>query len=525
MSLPIRGPLIALCIEVADPDLVEEWCRAGELPNLERMRREGCWSQLRSTNDISSGCIWPSFITGTNPGKHGMTFNHMQLVNGTYRVRKLGPEDVGREPFWRALNDAGKRCAIVDVPATGPLPDFRGIQVFGWAVDGPGRHRSSDPPEVMDALLREVGRHPLGDESDRRRFIRPRTREEHDNVARALMEGVELKGRLLRWLLKKGPWDLFLGVFAESHWADHVMYQVLDPSHPDHNPEYTEEKEHVFLRLYRAHDAAIGRLLAEVPDATVVVFAGSGMRPSYTGNHLLPDVLERLGFGPNASETAAREPSSESSRQWIYYRIRWLQDTIPGPLVSTAKRLLPSRQWDRWTRRIASVGSGWSRSRAFALRNDFSGNIRLNLNGREPRGRVEPESYDAVCEELARELLRLENTETGRAAVERVVKVREEYRGDRVDWLPDLAVVWTADAPINGLRSPRIGTVTGVNPERRPGGHHPEAFVVFSGPGVVRGRELSGVSLLDLPPTFFRLLGVPVSSDFDGRVLEDALTG
>lgn len=521
MNGSIEGPLLVLCMEVADPDLVDQWCRGGYLPNLERLRRQGSWSRLQSTNDISSGCIWPSFNTGTNPAKNGMAFHHMQLVNGTYRVDKFGPDDVGRDPFWLYLNEAGKRCAIVDAPVTGPLPGFNGIQVFGWGVEAAERHRSSDPPEVMDAVLSEVGRHPLA-ESDRRRFIRPVTREEHADVAEALLEGVEMKGRLLRWLWKKGPWDMFLGVFGESHWADHVMYQVLDPSHPDHNPEYTEEKEGFFLRLYQAHDAAIGELLAEAAGATVVVFAGSGMRPTYSGNHLLPAVLQRLGYGPDRSGSGGRRTTS---KDWAFYRIRWLQDNIPGPLVAAARRLVPSRQWEKWTRRIAFAGSGWSDSRAFALMNDFSGNIRINLEGREPSGLITPEEYDTVCDELTRELLELENVETGRPAVERVIKVREEYAGDHIDALPDLAVVWSAEAPINGLRSTRIGTVRGVNPERRPGGHHPDAFVILSGPGVAAGRDLDGAHLLDLPPTFFRLLGVPIPSDFDGKVLETALTG
>lgn len=534
MNSGIEGPLLVLCIEVADPDLVDRWCREGHLPNLERLRRQGSWSRLRSTNDISSGCIWPSFNTGTNPAKNGMTFHHMQLVSGTYRIDKFGPDDVGRDPFWRYLNEAGRRCAIVDAPVTGPLPGFNGIQVFGWGVEAPERHRSSDPPEVMDALLREIGRHPLADESDRRRFVRPVTREEHVDVAEALLEGVELKGRLLRWLWKQGPWDMLLGVFGESHWADHVMYQVLDPSHPDHNPEYTEEKDCLFLRLYQAHDAAIGKLLAEAPGATVVVFAGSGMRPTYSGNHLLPAVLQRLGYGPE-SATGSGKPASgngrpatfaedpEDSKDWAFYRIRWLQDTIPGPLVSAARRLVPRRLWESLTRRIAFAGSGWSESRAFALMNDFSGNVRINLAGREPSGIIAADEYDSVCDELAREFLELVNVETGKPAVERVIKVREEYDGDRIDALPDLAVVWSAEAPINGLRSSRIGTVRGVNPERRPGGHHPEAFVILSGPGVAAGHDPEDAHLLDLPPTFFRLLGVPIPSEFDGKALEAAL--
>ncbi len=517
-----RRPVLALSIEVADPDLVDAWCREGLLPNLDRLRRRGCWSRLRSTNDISSGCIWPSFVTGTNPARHGITFHHMQLVSGTYRVAKFGPDDVGGVPFWQHLSAAGRRCAIIDVPVTGPLPGFNGLQVFGWGVEAAERHRSSDPPELIDALLAEVGRHPLADELDRRRYIRPRTLEEHVDVAAALLDGVERKGRLLHWVLERGPWDLVVGVFGESHWADHMLYQTLDPSHPDHNPEYADEKEHFFLRLYQAHDAAIGRLLEIEPGAVVLVFAGSGMRPTYSGNHLLPAVLWRLGFGAGDPD-AVGDGECAAGRGWAFYRIRRLQDMIPARAISMARRLVPSRQWERWTRRVAFAGSGWSRSRAFALMNDFSGNIRINLRGREPKGRVAPEEYDAVCEELATELLRLENPETGRPAVERVIKVREEYEGDRIDSLPDLAVVWATDAPINAVRSSRVGLLEAINPERRPGGHHPDAFLILSGPGVVEGRVLNGVDLLDVPPTLFRLLGVPVPAGLDGEVLEEAL--
>ena len=63
----------------------------------------------------------------------------------------------------------------------------------------------------------------------------------------------------------------------------------------------------------------------------------------------------------------------------------------------------------------------------------------------------------------------------------------------------------------------------GVNPERRPGGHGSEGFVVMSGPGVAAGRPFDGARLLDLAPTLLHLMDVPVPNDFDGRVLHEVL--
>jgi predicted AlkP superfamily phosphohydrolase/phosphomutase len=510
--------VIALCIEVAGIDQIERWCDEGHLPTLDRLRKEGCWGRLESVNDLSSGCIWPTFFTGTNPAKHGFTFYHMQLLPGTYRVVKLHPEDVKREPFWKRVHDGGKRSVVVDVPVTGPIDGFHGAQVFAWGVESAGRPRSSHPPALMKDLLDRFGAHPLASDEDRRRFIRPVTLEQHEELAGALLSGVESKGKILKSLATSESWQLLLGVFGETHWADHVLYQAFDESHPDHCAGFSENERHFFLDLFRAHDAAIGALLEAVPDATVAVFSGSGMKPTYSGNHLLPDVLDRLGYG-----SGGESKGESTSKAWAHYRIQKLHDLFPQSIVSAVRGLVPARAWESWTRRIAFAGSGWKSSRAFCLMNDFAGNIRINLEGREPNGKVPAGEFDTACASLAEALLELRYADSGELAVERVLKVRDEYHGENIEDLPDLSVVWKSERPITGLRSPRIGTVTGLNPERRPGGHSHDAFVIFSGPGIAKGRTLEAARLLDLAPTLLHLLEVPVPEDMDGRILHEAL--
>jgi hypothetical protein len=57
-------------------------------------------------------------------------------------------------------------------------------------------------------------------------------------------------------------------------------------------------------------------------------------------------------------------------------------------------------------------------------------------------------------------------------------------------------------------RSPKIGTIVGANDYGRSGEHRPGGWLVATGPGVSNGRLDREPSLLDLAPTFARILGV-----------------
>lgn len=46
----------------------------------------------------------------------------------------------------------------------------------------------------------------------------------------------------------------------------------------------------------------------------------------------------------------------------------------------------------------------------------------------------------------------------------------------------------------------------------------------MKGPGIVRGRALTGLSIMDLAPTILTVMGHPVLDSMDGRVIEEAFT-
>jgi predicted AlkP superfamily phosphohydrolase/phosphomutase len=513
-----RNRVIMIGVDTARPDQIDRYCSDGTMPALQRLRENGAWGSLESVSNYSSGAIWPSLVTGHLPHRHGQYFTHMQLANGTYHIVKRYADDLKGSPFWNAATSQGRHVAVVDVPQTRPAENFSGIHITGWGGEFPGWPPDSWPKELMNEVYGAIGKHPIV-HGDPRIFIKPATREEYRAVTTALLDGMEKKRQLLIYLMEKEPWDLFLTVLPETHWAMHVLCHLLEADHPDHKPEFDDEFGDFFDCLFAKQDEVIADLVTRAPEANFIVFSGSGMWPNYTGSHLLPQVIAKLGLGPNGAVPPEDASDSPKSKGWAYYRIRRLQDTFGMPLIQTAKHLIPERMWDKWTRRLVYPSGQWAKSRAFVVPNDCNGSIRINLKGREPNGLVEPSEYEALCDMLEQELAVLENVASGKPAVETIIRTRRELNTDQADDLPDIIVTWAGDAPKTGFRSPRIGTVLGEDPERRSGRHHPEGFVVMSGPGIVSTEKLADAQLLDLPPTVLSLLGVEPDEGLDGRIL------
>jgi predicted AlkP superfamily phosphohydrolase/phosphomutase len=141
-----------------------------------------------------------------------------------------------------------------------------------------------------------------------------------------------------------------------------------------------------------------------------------------------------------------------------------------------------------------------------------SGAIRINLRGREPRGRVSPgRDYDDVCARLSRELLALVNLETGRPAVREVVPTADLFDGPALARMPDLFVEWDRDQPIRSLASPTIGRLDGYSPSPRPGDHIRDGFLIARGPSITPGRLDAPIESTDVAPTLCALLGVELA--------------
>jgi len=522
-----RDPIFLIGLDGAETSLVQKWSEEGYLPTISSLINRGCWGMLNSTGDICSGTVWPSFITGLSPIEHGVFYGHREFKCGTYQIFKRYADQTKGAHFWHWISRAGKRIAIFDVPHTYPLSGLNGIQIVSWGAFAPDWKVSSWPPELVKEVTTRFGKHPLSGWYERM----PETVEEYEDLYDKLISGVKKRAEISTYLLEKETWDIFLMVFSETHWAGHLLWHLVDDKHEFYKPNLPETIKNSVRNLYCAIDSTISKLMENYPNATFLIFSLEGMGPNYSGNHLLPEILNRLNMGRTVENDGRSAPLSNLTQKITQLMpgrtigskvIRNVESLIPFGVIELIKKTIPQNIWDNWTRRLVYAGNDWRSSKAFIIPGEFSGAIRVNLKGREPDGLVEPgNEYDSLCDQLVEKLGSLVNVDTGECAVEEVVRLDRVFQTENIEQFPDVVVKWAGDVPIRELYSPHIGTVSGESHEIRSGAHRPKGFLIASGKNICRGKTIDEGHTMDIAPTILYLMGQPVPRGLDGKVLAE----
>ena len=493
-----RARTVLIGLDAAAGDLLFDGCDQGLYPHLAALRDRGAWGIAEGLPGFGSGAIWPSFSTGVNPAKHGRYF-YRQVGSAGYGAEPFQATDFKAAAVWEVLSSAGRRVAVFDVPKAGLSEGLNGIQAVDWIAHGPVYKRLVTwPPEFAGELAKEFGTDPVP------ACDRPggRNADEHAALRDLLLGRVRQKQDCAVHYLRREPWDLFITVFADPHCVGHQSWHLREPSHPMYDAETAAKVGDPVLDVYKAIDAAIGRIAAAAGrDADVIVFSGTGMGANYGGNHVLDEVLRRL--------EGRRAPRR---LDWLLRAKRAVKAQLPSDVRKRFKNTV------RRVEDSAALADRVQR-RCFAVpHNDIAGAVRVNLAGREPNGHVQPGAdYDAFFTQLRRDILELRNLDTGNAIATDVVRTDEICKGAHLDSLPDFFVLWSREAPIERIASPKIGTIEFVHRGNRTGDHRPDSVFVAAGPHVIPGPTRP-VSILDFAPTLAALHGVALP-DADGELI------
>ena len=149
--------MIVLGVDGMDPELLQQYMAAGRMPNCQRLALSGSFQPLQTSNPPQSPVAWSSFISGTNPGGHGI-FDFiardpatMQPYHSTARVEggdsfiKVGRWAIPTAPasllnrrhgptFWNELEKHGVDCTIYRMPANFPPTDSEATTLAGMGT-------------------------------------------------------------------------------------------------------------------------------------------------------------------------------------------------------------------------------------------------------------------------------------------------------------------------------------------------------------------------------------------------------
>ena len=162
--------MIVIGLDGLDPGIVEAMLERAELPNLARFRAAGSYSRLQTTYPAQTPVAWSSFVTGANPGAHGI-FDFICRDPETYLpdvalTRFEAPKSMlaqprvvnrrGGVPLWQTLSAAGIPSTILRCPCTFPPETLRGRMLAGVGVpdlrgsQSKGTFYTQDPTTVAE---------------------------------------------------------------------------------------------------------------------------------------------------------------------------------------------------------------------------------------------------------------------------------------------------------------------------------------------------------------------------------------
>jgi predicted AlkP superfamily phosphohydrolase/phosphomutase len=508
----MSNKLLVIGLDGATFDLLDPLMDQGRLPNLRRLRDQGVWGRLSSTVPPVSVPAWPTFATGRNPGKTGM-YDFLVRTPNAYKVMPSPPLRV--RPFWEAIGNHGVRVGIANVPGSYPPRPVNGFLITGMMTPSTDVEFTY-PPELKQELQTLTGGYKLDCERGWWEYAG-----DEDFIAE-IDELIDQRFQVFNHLLETRPWDFLCLVITETDRFHHRMWKHIDPTHPAGDRCFAD----CFGRLYDRLDAGLGEILSRVGDQTNVV------------------VMSDHGFGP--CRFAFNTLAWLEWEGYLHFKKRWRDHTVFKNLSTEAivrfldrlrlkgvvNKILPKRA------KLAAIDVvgheeahhnlhrliDWKKTRAFALPlcNGYGG-IFVNLQGRDPEGIVASgQEADLLLTEIRGKLECLKNPLAAAPLRVQTHDSREIYSPDPLLQPPDL-IFGLDDYSLN-MECKIGGRVFGCHDlDYHSGSHRPDGILIASGPSFKKNEQVRGASLIDLAPTFHCLLGAPLSSDLDGRVLSEIL--
>ena len=114
-------------------DLLRRLAGEGVMPAMRKLLGEGHLHKLKASLPEISSVSWTSFMTGTNPGQHGI-FGFTDLQEKSYRLRFPNSADVKAPTIWDRLGERGLKSIVINQPSTYPARKIEGALVAGFVA-------------------------------------------------------------------------------------------------------------------------------------------------------------------------------------------------------------------------------------------------------------------------------------------------------------------------------------------------------------------------------------------------------
>ena len=470
--------------------------QAGHLPNFQALARDGVETVLESKFPPFTPPAWTSMVTGVKPARHGVydfweydENGHDQLVVG----RKAG------KAIWNILSDYGRRVLVVNVPLTYPPEPVNGFFVSGF----PGARETGDftyPRAFRDELFAHVPDYRVDLDKDALR------NSEHSHAQQSVFV-IQQRMALMRYLLHEKEWDFAFVVYRLADHLQHKRWPEIMSMQPDE------------LRYYQLLDQALGEAREAVGnDGALLVVSDHGFQGTRAIFALNEHLYRHRWLQSERNQHRGRQMAEALAkvtfkRMGIIYPVRVAKRRILGRLPKSNHADDPAKM------RMAPYLTRQEQRAAGVSMPSWSG----TAGGYSVLRMSKPYSEQQIAD-LRGELAALHDPTTGQPLLDAIYPTEVFGEGP---YAPDEECLLLLAA--DGITfTPVLGKPWLWEYETRIFGTHQKDGVFYAcGPNIkagMHGHQETPFAILDVMPTALRLLGLPVPSGLDGRVLDEIFT-
>jgi predicted AlkP superfamily phosphohydrolase/phosphomutase len=455
--------IFVLGLDCMTPQLVfERWVE--DLPNFKRLMTEGVWGKMQSVIPAITVPAWMCMMTSKDPGRLGV-YGFRNRKNYTYDEMMYANALVFKEPtVWDYLSRANKRSIVVGVPGTYPTKPINGELISCFMT--PDTSVDFTYPKTLKQELIDHGINYILDTDEFRT-------NDKDRLLKELYQMTEERMKTVHYLLDTREWDFFMVVEMGPDRVHHGFWSYMEPDHPKYvkgNPY-----EHAIFDYYKTIDREMGKILKRLDDRTLFVVVSDHGAKTMDGGICLNDWLIKEGY-------------------------------------------LTLKDMPKTPTNFKTGMVDWSKTKAWGS-GGYYGRLFLNMKGREPEGMIPVQDYEKVRSELIERIEAIPN-HLGKPIGTKVFRPEDIY--PVVNGIaPDLLIYfgdldWRS---VGTVGNPQIWTFEN---DTGPDDANHAQYGIFGamGAGILHGKQLTDISIMDIAPTILNTLGRRIPEDMQGKALK-----
>lgn len=214
-------------------ELLSHFAAKGIMPNVARLIKKYQFKQMAVPLPEISAVSWTSFMTGMNPGEHGI-YGFMELNRQNYQYTFPSFRALPVKTVWEHIALTDKRSVIINLPNTYPVRPIKGTLIAGFVA--PDLEKSVYPstfyPQLKAMRYKTDVDAQLG-------------KDNKELFLKELQNNLDQLYRVYKKLSNPSQWELFFFIITGTDRLNHFLFHALEDTRSPYHKDCLDYYRHV----------------------------------------------------------------------------------------------------------------------------------------------------------------------------------------------------------------------------------------------------------------------------------------